>query len=140
MLMRIKRDYPQYNKIYITENGMGYKDEFEDGIIMDKARIDYLKVYLEAVSKAITDGVNVKGYFLWSLMDLTFSFAHCGRGLNFHRRFSMLLPCFRSFRHGLLSGLSIKCFWRRRHRRRFFTSTSTPKNGIRKNRPTGTNL
>ena len=61
MLMRIKRDYPQYNKIYITENGMGYKDEFEDGIIMDKARIDYLKVYLEAVSKAITDGVNVKG-------------------------------------------------------------------------------
>ncbi|WP_146738300.1 family 1 glycosylhydrolase, partial [Bacillus tropicus] len=70
MLMRIKRDYPQYNKIYITENGMGYKDEFEDGIIMDKARIDYLKVYLEAVSKAITDGVNVKGYFLWSLMDL----------------------------------------------------------------------
>ncbi|WP_338713027.1 6-phospho-beta-galactosidase [Bacillus velezensis] len=70
MLMRIKRDYPQYNKMYITENGMGYKDEFEDGIIMDKARIDYLKVYLEAVSKAITDGVNVKGYFLWSLMDL----------------------------------------------------------------------
>ena len=70
MLMRIKRDYPQYNKIYITENGMGYKDEFEDGIIMDKARIDYLKVYLEAVSKAISDGVNVKGYFLWSLMDL----------------------------------------------------------------------
>ena len=70
LLMRIKKDYPNYNKIYITENGMGYKDEFEDGIIMDKARIDYIKVYLEAISDAIADGVNVKGYFLWSLMDL----------------------------------------------------------------------
>ena len=70
ILMRIKNDYPNYNKIYITENGMGYKDEFEDGVIMDKARIDYVKVYLEAISDAIRDGVNVKGYFIWSLMDL----------------------------------------------------------------------
>lgn len=56
--------------MYIIENGMGYKDEFEDGIIMDKVRIDYLKVYLEVISKVISDGVNVKGYFLWFLMDL----------------------------------------------------------------------
>lgn len=63
ILIRIKQDYPDYNKIYITENGMGYKDEFDDGIIMDKPRMEYLKVYLEAISKAITDGVNVKGYF-----------------------------------------------------------------------------
>ncbi|MGM0198391.1 6-phospho-beta-galactosidase [Enterococcus sp. DIV1314a] len=70
LLLRIKKDYPHYNKIYITENGMGYKDTFEDGIIMDKPRIQYLKVYLESISQAITSGVNVKGYFLWSLMDL----------------------------------------------------------------------
>lgn len=49
---------------------MGYKDEFDDGIIMDHPRIDYLKVYLQSLAKAIDAGVNVKGYFLWSLMDL----------------------------------------------------------------------
>jgi 6-phospho-beta-galactosidase len=70
LLLRIQKDYPAYNKIYITENGMGYKDDFEDGIIMDSPRIDYLRLYLEALSKAIDAGVNVKGYFLWSLMDL----------------------------------------------------------------------
>lgn len=70
LLLRIKKEYPHYNKIYITENGMGYKDEFEDGIIMDKPRIDYLRVYLNELSKAISAGVNVKGYFLWSLMDV----------------------------------------------------------------------
>lgn len=70
LLLRIKRDYPHYNKIYITENGMGYKDEFEDGVIMDQPRIDYLSSYLKILSKAIKDGVEVKGYFLWSLMDL----------------------------------------------------------------------
>ncbi|TKL09390.1 6-phospho-beta-galactosidase, partial [Enterococcus faecium] len=36
LLLRIKSDYPQYNKIYITENGMGYKDQYEDRIIMDQ--------------------------------------------------------------------------------------------------------
>lgn len=70
LLIRIKNDYPHYNKIYITENGMGYKDDFKDGIIMDTPRIDYLRVYLEALSEAIDAGINVKGYFLWSLMDL----------------------------------------------------------------------
>lgn len=70
ILRRVKKDYPNYKKIYITENGMGYKDDFENGIIMDRPRIDYVKKHLEAIATAIEEGVNVKGYFIWSLMDV----------------------------------------------------------------------
>ncbi|MGT2934097.1 6-phospho-beta-galactosidase [Streptococcus catagoni] len=69
-LMRIKKDYPDYKKIYITENGLGYKDKLVEETVMDDARIDYVRQHLEVVSDAIRDGVNVKGYFIWSLMDV----------------------------------------------------------------------
>lgn len=70
MLIRIKKEYPNYKKIYVTENGMGYKDDFINGEIDDSPRIDYIKRHLEAISEAIRGGVNVKGYFVWSLMDV----------------------------------------------------------------------
>ncbi len=70
MIMRIKNQYPDYKEIYITENGMGYKDDFVDGNIDDTPRIDYIKRHLEAVLQANEDGANVKGYFVWSLMDV----------------------------------------------------------------------
>ena len=70
MLVRIKNDYPNYKKVYITENGMGYKDDFVDGKIDDTPRIDYIKRHLEALLQARDEGVNVKGYFVWSLMDV----------------------------------------------------------------------
>ncbi|MGT2716441.1 6-phospho-beta-galactosidase [Streptococcus respiraculi] len=69
-IMRVKTDYPNYKKIYITENGLGYKDEFVDGTVYDDARIDYVKQHLSVVSDTIAAGANVKGYFLWSLMDV----------------------------------------------------------------------
>lgn len=69
-IMRIVKDYPNYKKIYITENGLGYKDKFENGTVNDDARIDYVRQHLNAVLKAINDGANVKGYFMWSLMDV----------------------------------------------------------------------
>ncbi|MGI6155101.1 MAG: 6-phospho-beta-galactosidase [Enterococcus lemanii] len=69
-IMRVVKEYPNYKKIYITENGLGYKDEFIDGTVYDDARIDYVKQHLEVIADAIADGANVKGYFLWSLMDV----------------------------------------------------------------------
>ena len=70
MLLKIKSDYPNYKKIYVTENGMGYKDDFNNGKIDDTPRIEYIKQHMEAIANAIRDGVNVQGYFLWSLMDV----------------------------------------------------------------------
>lgn len=70
MLKRIKKDYPNYKTIYIAENGMGYKDDFVDGKIDDTPRIEYIRKHLAYVLKAIEDGVNVKGYYVWSLMDV----------------------------------------------------------------------
>lgn len=68
--MRIKKQYPMYKAIYITENGMGYKDTFEDGFIDDTPRCDYINKHLKALKQAIADGAHVKGYFVWSLMDV----------------------------------------------------------------------
>ncbi|WP_159316288.1 6-phospho-beta-galactosidase [Mammaliicoccus sciuri] len=72
MIMRIKADYPNYKKLLITENGLGYKDQFidEQTIIDDQPRIDYIATHLESISDAIKDGANVTGYFVWSLQDM----------------------------------------------------------------------
>lgn len=69
-LIRVKEEYPNYNKIYITENGMGYKDDYNNGHIDDTPRIDYIRRHLIACAEAIEAGVKVEGYFLWSLMDV----------------------------------------------------------------------
>lgn len=69
-MIRVAKDYPNYKKIYVTENGMGYKDNFDDGYIDDTPRIDYIRKHLIACVEAIEAGVNVEGYFLWSLMDV----------------------------------------------------------------------
>lgn len=56
--------------IYVTENGCGYNEEpFVNGEILDLHRRDYLRAHLREMHRAISDGVPVKGYFLWSLMD-----------------------------------------------------------------------
>ncbi|XOV78947.1 MAG: GH1 family beta-glucosidase [Aestuariibacter sp.] len=55
--------------VYITENGAAMSDTLEDGQIYDVERVDYYQHHLEAVENAIKKGVDVQGYFAWSLMD-----------------------------------------------------------------------
>ena len=61
--------YNNVKEIIITENGAAFKDSVEDGIIRDSQRIIYIKQYLSAVLRAKKEGVKVKGYFIWTLMD-----------------------------------------------------------------------
>ncbi|MEO1260959.1 MAG: GH1 family beta-glucosidase [Bacteroidota bacterium] len=55
--------------IYITENGCSLNDELTDGKVDDPMRIAFINGYLTACHQAIKNGVNLKGYFVWSLMD-----------------------------------------------------------------------
>jgi len=56
--------------VYITENGCSVHDEVAgDGMVDDQPRIGYLDGHLRAVHDAMTSGVDVRGYFCWSLMD-----------------------------------------------------------------------
>jgi beta-glucosidase len=56
--------------VYITENGCSGDDPVApDGAVHDQHRIDYLSEHLAALAKAVADGVDVRGYFVWSLLD-----------------------------------------------------------------------
>src|ERR1700724_2268838 len=56
--------------IYISENGTSSADELAaDGNVYDTDRIMYLRNYLTQLQRATSEGVPVRGYFLWSLMD-----------------------------------------------------------------------
>jgi beta-glucosidase len=57
-------------EIYITENGASSHDvPNEQGEVMDTDRTMYLRNYLTQLQRAVAEGVPVKGYFLWSLLD-----------------------------------------------------------------------
>jgi beta-glucosidase len=56
--------------VYITENGAAYHDyPTADGAVRDPERVDYLRTHLRAVRDAIGQGADVRGYFVWSLLD-----------------------------------------------------------------------
>ncbi|MBT2506773.1 beta-glucosidase [Streptomyces sp. ISL-98] len=69
LLMRYAHESPG-TTLMITENGAAYDDKpTPDGSVHDPDRIRYLHGHLAAVHRAIADGADVRGYFLWSLMD-----------------------------------------------------------------------
>ncbi|MET9733001.1 GH1 family beta-glucosidase [Streptomyces sp. NPDC006458] len=69
LIMRFSREAPGV-PLHITENGAAYDDKPDpDGRVHDPDRIAYLHGHLAAVRRAITDGADVRGYYLWSLLD-----------------------------------------------------------------------
>jgi beta-glucosidase len=71
VLLTLKHRYGEaLPPIYITENGCSYDDTIgPDGRCHDPERISYLDSHLRALRRAIDDGVDVRGYFAWSLLD-----------------------------------------------------------------------
>ena len=56
--------------LYITENGAAYPDRWQgEEVVEDPKRVAYLKSHLEAAFKAKAEGVDLRGYFVWSLLD-----------------------------------------------------------------------
>jgi beta-glucosidase len=69
LLVRLHRDYSP-KAIYVTENGAAYPDvRGHDGSVSDPERQSYLDCYLAGAASAVAQGVPLRGYFAWSLLD-----------------------------------------------------------------------
>lgn len=68
ILVELHQDYP-LPPIYITENGAACDDVLEAGQVNDEQRRRYFQGHLAAVDQAIEQGVDIRGYYAWSLMD-----------------------------------------------------------------------
>ena len=69
MLLKVTDEYGKI-PIYIMENGAAYPDTIsEDSMVHDPLRVEYYRSYIRSLHEAIMKGVDVKGYFAWSLLD-----------------------------------------------------------------------
>ena len=69
LLLRLRDQYPE-QPLMITENGAAFDDVVSpDGAVHDANRVDYLHRHIDAVGDAIDQGADVRGYFVWSLLD-----------------------------------------------------------------------
>ena len=84
LLRRFKTQFEHLPPIYITENGMASDDAVINGEVVDTQRMRFMKSHFAAVSRAIDAGVDVRGYFAWSLMD-NFEWA-----FGYERRFGIV--------------------------------------------------
>ncbi len=69
LLVHLRDEYGSPT-ILITENGCSLRDEVApDGGVHDPRRVEFLRTHLAAVERAIDEGVDVRGFFTWSLLD-----------------------------------------------------------------------
>ncbi len=84
LLLSVRAGYGDI-PIYITENGLSSADYVRhDGTVADPERIDYVTDHIAALAAALEAGVNVKGYYVWSLFD-NFEWA-----LGYSQRFGLV--------------------------------------------------
>jgi beta-glucosidase len=83
----LRRLHDDYNAptLYVTENGAAFPDVIsKEGVIDDSRRIKYLQEHLRQAHRALEEGVNLKGYFVWSLLD-NFEW-----GFGYSKRFGLI--------------------------------------------------
>ncbi|HEX8627290.1 MAG TPA: GH1 family beta-glucosidase [Catenuloplanes sp.] len=68
LLIRLKRDYGDV-PLVITENGRPTTDQLRDDAVDDAQRIAFLREHLRAAHRAVTEGVRLTGFYVWSLLD-----------------------------------------------------------------------
>jgi len=83
LLLDLSKRYPSL-PLAITENGSAWYDTVVDGRVHDQERVDYLHDHVEAVGQAMDAGADVRGYFVWSLLD-NFEWAY-----GYDRRFGVV--------------------------------------------------
>jgi beta-glucosidase len=91
-LIRLRDRYGNL-ELYVTENGACYEDKLlARDVVVDNERIAYLRDHLAAVLDALAAGVNLRGYFVWSLLD-NFEWAE-----GYSRRFGVVYVDFRTLK------------------------------------------
>jgi beta-glucosidase len=79
--------------LYITENGCAAEDYVnQDGVVNDVERVSYLHQHFAAAARAIAEGVNLAGYYVWSLLD-NFEW-----GWGYQKRFGLVFVDYESQR------------------------------------------
>lgn len=102
ILTQVARDYTGDLPLFITENGMASHSGSDD-----QDRIDYLDAHIGQVRRALSDGVPVEGYYIWSLMDnFEWSYGYDKRFGLVHVDFESLQRTPKASYHALKTALS----------------------------------
>ncbi len=65
----IHQNYTKNLPLYVSENGMAWHDAVESDAVHDHRRVRYFNDHIHEVKKLVSDGIPLKGYFCWSLLD-----------------------------------------------------------------------
>ena len=84
LLVRLDQEYTGDLPLFVTENGMAWSDQVENGSVYDPVRADYISSHLAAAKAAIDAGANLQGFFYWSLLD-NFEWAY-----GYEKRFGLV--------------------------------------------------
>jgi beta-glucosidase len=92
LLLRIRDDYGDL-PLVITENGAAFEDRLDGGgVVDDQRRLAYIAAHVEAVDRARAAGADVRGYYVWSLLD-NFEWEH-----GYEKRFGIVFVDFETQR------------------------------------------